>query len=480
VTIEVTGGVAGTTAALDDLDEAVRRLFEEAGRLAEATAQVAALGAGADLAASAALSPATAAPALEQLASATGPAGLAGEAAALARLAAKVAAAVAAYRATDAAVAEAVELGQDAVLAVAAPALAVGLAAGLPTGAAAQAAGVDVVGGVDRGAFAAPWLIDLAGGAEGLVTALATTPWLMGPLAAGAARAGRPFPPRDYEDALAALAGAASSLSGGHLLAEQGRRHLAEPVATARAGRVLPCDVAGLLAGPDDLSDGGQSRARVVEVPQGDGSSAWIVQLPGTQEWSLAPGDNLADLTSNALLMAQRSTLLGSAVTDALDQSMAAAGRDTGAEPVMLVGHSQGGIAAAALAASPGFRQRHRVTHVVTSGSPIARFPVPADVRVLALEHRQDPVPRLDGVSNPDRVSWVTATRDVAGDREVGGRASRAHDLAEYRQTAAAVDRGTSRSLAEWRRGAAPFFAGDSHGAAVVRDYRLARVLGRS
>jgi pimeloyl-ACP methyl ester carboxylesterase len=242
---------------------------------------------------------------------------------------------------------------------------------------------------------------------------------------------------------------------------------------------VLPRDVAGLLAGQENLSSGGRSRVRVVEVPQGDGSSAWIVQLPGTQEWSPAPGDNLADLTSNALLMAQRSTLLGAAVTDALDQSMAATGRDTSAERVMLVGHSQGGIAAAALAASPGFRQRHRVTHVMAAGAPIARFPIPADVGVLALEHRQDPVPRLDGATNPDRPSWVTATRDVAGDPEVGRRASRAHDLGEYRQTAAAVGRHQSGSFGAWRRSATPFFAGDSHGAAVVRDYRLARVLGR-
>ncbi len=146
----------------------------------------------------------------------------------------------------------------------------------------------------------------------------------------------------------------------------------------------------------------------------------------------------------------------------------------------MLVGHSQGGMTAAALAASPTFAARHHVTHLVTYGAPISDVPVPASVQVLSLEHRQDPVPRLDGDPNPRRTGWVTVTRDLAEDPDVAGRLVATHEIDEYAKTASAVDRSNDHAVREWLAGSRAFLPGA--GAApgrphvVVREYDLRRM----
>jgi pimeloyl-ACP methyl ester carboxylesterase len=140
---------------------------------------------------------------------------------------------------------------------------------------------------------------------------------------------------------------------------------------------------------------------------------------------------------------------------------------------VLLAGHSQGGIVAAALAADSGFRRRQRVTHVVTSGAPVARMPVPPGVSVLSLEHRQDAVPRLEGERNADRRDWVTVTRDLRGSGV--GTSSASHASTRYRETAALADASGSRSVRAWRAGSTPFLAGDTNGMATVRDYLVVR-----
>ena len=87
-------------------------------------------------------------------------------------------------------------------------------------------------------------------------------------------------------------------------------------------------------------------------------------------------------------------------------------------EPVLLVGHSLGGMEAAALASrDTGFA----ITDVVTAGSPTAQVDgFPDGVRVLSLEHHGDVVPLLDGADNPDSVEQTTVTFDDGG--RPGGR----------------------------------------------------------
>ena len=472
----VRGGPGGTAVGVESLERAAVDLARVAREGAQLAWRAGAAAVDVDVVAGALLSRATGVAAVAGLSDVG--IGLTAELAAVLELAGAVRAAGAAYRAGEAAVARAVEDLQDRVMAVGgllAPELLVGCLA-------LHSLGVDVPGLVDRVAFDHPQVADLAGGAEGLVLGLRADP-LTAPLLPAA-------PPRpdddgfddlidddlDYEDAVAVLADSAARWG---LLDDRGRAEVT-PEPAPRPGALALRSLRDLVADQGNVGDGEDyaGHVRVIEVAQPSGS-VWIVEVSGTQEWDPRAGDNPFDLTTDLRSMAQQSTVLADGVQQALAQAQAAArvghGSSAGvAAPVLLVGHSLGGIAAAGLASSPRFTARHRVTHVMTVGAPVARMPVPPGIEVLSLEHTRDPVPRLDGRPNPDRASWVTVTRDAYEDGD--GRASTVHDLGGYVETAALVDDSSDPSVAAWRSSSAAFFEGDRHGAAVIRDYAIRRV----
>lgn len=318
--------------------------------------------------------------------------------------------------------------------------------------------------------FEAPWITDVVAGSapelmQGLVEGAG--PWAVWGVRSAASATGAPWPPTSYEDAVAVViaGGALFGAFDDHAPREVGR---VDPM----PGSHPPRDLADLFSQDAGLTDHrAHSRVRIVQVPQPDGSSAWIAQIPGTQEWSPHAGTNPFDLTGDLHLMGGDTTTAMRSVRRALESAMAEAGVPAG-QPVLLSGHSQGGIVAAALAASPSFRRRFHVTRVVTSGAPIARFAIPPSVRVLSLEHEQDIVPRLEGQANPDRATWVTVHRDVSG--EVHDPIA-AHDRTLYAETARDTEASTDPSLVAWRRGEERFF----HAGGRIREYAVGRVTGQ-
>ncbi|MDT0214153.1 hypothetical protein Q9R29_09660 [Rothia sp. ARF10] len=223
----------------------------------------------------------------------------------------------------------------------------------------------------------------------------------------------------------------------------------------------------GSLGGP--LSPGG---VRVIEVPAADGTRTWVVQVPGTHGgW--AEGDPVPmDWPANVALMLHATSASKVATERAL--SMAQAGRASPRDRVILIGHSQGGIVAAALASDPAFARRHRVTHVVAAGSPIDDFPVPDTTQVLSLQHRTDPVHALDLSPPPDRRSWTTVEASAPIPTPAHLTAG-AHALSAYRSTAAAVDRSDDVSLRAWRASLAPALATAPGARPVVHEFRSER-----
>lgn len=218
----------------------------------------------------------------------------------------------------------------------------------------------------------------------------------------------------------------------------------------------VPGDVvglAGLVAAGEGLGGG---RVRVLEARAPDGGSAWVVVVPGTQEWSPRSGPNPFDVTSDLRAVTGDATAAAAGVAAALELARSSSAGSRPDDPVLLVGHSQGGILAAALASDPGFTGRHRVTHLVTSGSPVALFPVPEAVRVLSVEHLDDPVPRLDLSPVPQHASWVSVRVPALGlplD-------ARRHALDAYVRTVRAAEeapRGTVAGLDGWRASAGDF-----------------------
>ena len=313
-----------------------------------------------------------------------------------------------------------------------------------------------------------PWLVPAAAdGLDGLVLGAGLgLPALGTWLSWRSGRLGIPYPPRNREQALAVVL----ATTRGALLDESD--HVVSVRALPQASGPAPRTVADLVAADGPTSGG--SRVRVTGIPRPDGTWTWVVDVPGTQTFDPRAGDNPWDLTSNALLSAEQQTLTMQAVARALADAQRRTG-SRGRGRVMLTGHSQGGITAAALAADRSFRARHEVTHVVTSGAPIASLDVPEDVSVLSLEHAEDLVPGLDGHDNPDRESWVTVRRAVAPGIGPDGGATDAHDLDRYAETARLVDASDDPSLVAWKEGARDLLDG-AGGDAVTIDYDIERV----
>ena len=265
---------------------------------------------------------------------------------------------------------------------------------------------------------------------------------------------------RVYAQVEASVAAVMSGVGVGADLASRGG-WLSDGSSVARVTTVeatLELDADSGFRGAADLVAAGEGldggRVRVVEVARGDGGSAWVVVVPGTQEWSPHPGVNPFDLTTDVRAVAGDATLAAAGVAAALQVARGrAGGRSRAGDPLLLVGHSQGGILAAALASDPAFTRRNRVTHVVTSGSPVGLIPVPTTTAVLSVERGDDPVPRLDLSPNPDRPSWVTVRTPSTGPA-VDVRAHRLEGYVATLRVAEAAPRGTIDGLDAWQASA--------------------------
>ncbi|MFF2347964.1 hypothetical protein [Pseudarthrobacter sp. NPDC058119] len=184
--------------------------------------------------------------------------------------------------------------------------------------------------------------------------------------------------------------------------------------ANGRANTPVPSSISAVLETTNTAySDQGKpgtedTGVRIVAVRKPGESPAYIVSIPGTTRWLPDGAANPTDLTGNLELAGGNLSTAAEAVRMAMER----AGIPEGA-PVMLSGHSQGGMIAAALAADSRFTDRFNVTNVVTFGSPVDSAPIPPSIDILALQHAGDPVPKVD---LEDATVWpggmVSASRD--------------------------------------------------------------------
>ncbi|MFP5359733.1 MAG: lipase family protein [Actinomycetes bacterium] len=226
-----------------------------------------------------------------------------------------------------------------------------------------------------------------------------------------------------------------------------------------------PDGVADLIARLSWLNaqGGGTVAIETVETAQG---RRHLVYVPGTQDWGVTD-PNPADLQAN----------LASITGDASDaaRSVASAMHSHGIlpdEPVLIAGHSQGGMIA--MVAATALADRYAITHVVTAGAPTGRLTLPRTVEALHLENTRDPVPGLDARANPDVPHRVTVSQDrrraQGPGRPDGSRTlAQSHGLPGYAATARTVDRGLSASTRAWVGGASGFLGG---GPTQVTTYR--------
>ena len=155
------------------------------------------------------------------------------------------------------------------------------------------------------------------------------------------------------------------------------------------------------------------------------------VYLGGTLDFSPTPGKEVWDMTSNVVGIAGGSA--GSYRAAQAAMKLAGIKADSS---VVFTGYSQGGLIAARLAASGQYRS----AGLFTLGAPAGQVAVPKAIPYLAIEHVEDIVPALGG-------TWASS-RPVLVRRKVfdvppadSEYVFPAHQLTEYRQSAALLDR---------------------------------------
>ena len=226
--------------------------------------------------------------------------------------------------------------------------------------------GVEVaVGSLDEagmGAIGVPLPVTLGIGSAGLgITSLAGTSRLASRINGIVA---------NPSTALAASAGAGATV----------------PTSTQRLSTLpaaAPRDFADMLSRIPTEADGG-AQVRIEEF--GD---THVVYIGGTVDGSLGAGSQPWDMSSNLAALGGDT----GASENAVRRAMIDAGIQQG-DPVILVGHSQGGLVALRVAESVDVTARA----VITAGSPIHAMQAPHGVPVVAFEHTDDVVPALGGI----------------------------------------------------------------------------------
>lgn len=208
-------------------------------------------------------------------------------------------------------------------------------------------------------------------------------------------------------------------------------------------------DVEGVVTAIDGLyPENGSAPAgtvRVDKVTGADGSTSWLVLVPGTQgslvsehgfDWASNPGGMVGDTTASV-----------ATVLLAMQQANIKPG-----ETVVLAGHSQGGFVA--LNAANAVAGRYQVAGVISVGSPTGRLPAPAETEVLSIEHVEDPVPGLDDAANPVGENWTVVERDLhtSVDPEIADIDGPwgSHDTPTYTDTARLVDASDDAAIADF------------------------------
>ena len=354
--ITVTGGAGGVAASYDDL-ATLGRLYHALGAdLADAAWHDRLEAGDADLVLSAVLAPHTFADAEAAILSATyGPRGLASRALVVEAQSFAFAAVVDLYRDADA-------LQQAAY-----DSLSYGL--GVVLG--AQLVPVALTGGWPGWCCGAPHPVSTSGGPTRSRCSRATPRWCSwsptAPVGCSTGSATTRWPVRSCE---------ALGIDGLHLTPAPRPPTWATCSSATAPGSRFPTPRSGPTPRPGrrrpgrDLAataEGADGALTVQRLLGADGEPRWVVHLPGTD--AFLDDRAVRDMGANLDLIAGDDTAYAQATAARWQSGVGPQ------DPVMVVGHSQGGMQAAALAGDPEFH--YRVTHVVTVGAPVATFERP-------------------------------------------------------------------------------------------------------
>jgi hypothetical protein len=219
------------------------------------------------------------------------------------------------------------------------------------------------------------------------------------------------------------------------------------PISARSAGmtaQVQPPVGLGGLAGriPPATVNGPQVR---IERYGTTAAPTWVVYVAGTVGWDPVASDDPWDVTSDVAALAEQEAGSYRAVVQAMHDAGVHAD-----DPVVQVGHSQGGLIAAQIAAAGEFN----TVAVATFGAPAGQVAVPDTLPMVATEHSDDLVPALGGTPRGTTPGdeHLVVRREVYATRELPpGDALPAHSLVNYTETARLMDASPEPRLVEFR-----------------------------
>lgn len=187
-----------------------------------------------------------------------------------------------------------------------------------------------------------------------------------------------------------------------------------------------------------EIASGAQSgELRIDRVTSAEGEHSWQVFIPGGQGFDPRDVHALLHTVSSVDSNPTPSTAM---VVSALREVGVKKG-----EPVVMVGHSHGGITGSMLANNPRVRAEFDIPLVITAGSPVDRHDIRPDTHVVSFEHTEDFVTGLDGVEWQAKPGMTRVDRTLGDSHDpqtAGGVGPvHSHDYPNYIETAALADK---------------------------------------
>lgn len=213
-----------------------------------------------------------------------------------------------------------------------------------------------------------------------------------------------------------------------------------------------PRSLGDMCADIDDLywSEGAGQTLKITRVGEGE-NRRWLISMPGTETVDPISNSNPADTEANIREVLNLPSSMRGGLLKALHDAMELEGiapEDFPREPVMICGHSQGGMVGTALATAPPQTLGINVKAVLTLGTPSRRLRIRDDVTMIAVAHDQDIVPSIDGTSARVPDHRVSVGRRLVRPRK--GPLYYAHASVTYTETVQHMERKVA--IAPWGR----------------------------